>query len=119
MNMRTRRVSAQSGASLTGTASASKKACAPPSRIRLTLRRREHPGQTIKLPGLHRRDLHEHQHGAAARHGANVWIGKVPHGHWKTTTFVAGPGVTGLTAPCVIDGPMEGDIFRAYLEQLL
>jgi transposase len=46
-------------------------------------------------------------------------IGKVPQGHWKTTTFVAGLRVTGLTAPCVIDGPMDGDVFRAYVEQLL
>src|ERR1700682_4591021 len=35
-------------------------------------------------------------------------IGKIPHGHWKTTTFVAGLRSTALTAPCVIDGPMNG-----------
>jgi len=46
-------------------------------------------------------------------------IGKVPHGHWKTTTFVAGLRSNALTAPCVIDGPMNGDAFLAYVEQIL
>jgi transposase len=46
-------------------------------------------------------------------------IGKVPHGHWKTTTFVAGLRSTALTAPCVIDGPMNGNAFLAYVEQVL
>lgn len=44
---------------------------------------------------------------------------KLPHGHWKTTTFVAGLRVGGIAAPCVIDGPMNGLIFRAYVEQFL
>jgi transposase len=44
---------------------------------------------------------------------------KVPHGHWKTTTFLAGLRVGALTAPCVVDGPMTGDTFRAYVEQIL
>jgi len=43
----------------------------------------------------------------------------VPWGHWKTTTFVAALGVDGVTAPCVLDGPMNGDSFRAYVEQCL
>ena len=46
-------------------------------------------------------------------------IGKVPHGHWKTTTFVAGLRTTALTAPCVIDGPMNTNAFLAYVEQVL
>lgn len=46
-------------------------------------------------------------------------IGKVPFGHWKTTTFVAGLRSTALTAPCVIDGPMNGNAFLAYVEQVL
>ncbi|MGZ3294343.1 MAG: IS630 family transposase [Xanthobacteraceae bacterium] len=46
-------------------------------------------------------------------------IGKVPHGHWKTTTFVAGLRTTALTAPGVIDGPMNGNAFLAYVEQIL
>jgi transposase len=43
----------------------------------------------------------------------------VPHGHWKTTTFVAALRVDGLGAPMVIDGAMTGDLFVAYVEQIL
>lgn len=46
-------------------------------------------------------------------------VGKIPHGHWKTTTFVAGLRSSELTAPCVIDGPMNGNAFIAYVEQVL
>src|SRR3954452_12085234 len=46
-------------------------------------------------------------------------VGKIPHGHWKTTTFVEGLGSTALTASCVIDGPMNGNAFLAYMEQVL
>lgn len=46
-------------------------------------------------------------------------IGKIPHGHWKTTTFVAALRSTTLTAPGVIDGPMNGNAFLAYVEQVL
>jgi transposase len=43
----------------------------------------------------------------------------VPHGHWATTTFVAGLRLSGLTAPMVIGGPMDGEAFRAYVAQVL
>ena len=43
----------------------------------------------------------------------------VPHGHWKTTTFVAALGVAGMAAPLVIDGPVNGDLFVAYVERVL
>ena len=43
----------------------------------------------------------------------------VPHGHWKTTTFVAALGADGLTAPLVVDGAMTGDLFVAYVERVL
>jgi transposase len=46
-------------------------------------------------------------------------IGKVPHGHWKTTTFVAGLRHDAITAPLVVDCPMNGEIFLAYVEQFL
>ena len=46
-------------------------------------------------------------------------IAAVPHAHWKTSTFVAGLRVNGLTAPLVIDGAMNGETFRAYVEQIL
>ena len=43
----------------------------------------------------------------------------VPHGHWKTTTFTAGLRLDGLIAPMVLDGPMNGAAFVAYVEQVL
>lgn len=43
----------------------------------------------------------------------------IPHGHWKTTTFVAALRTDGLTAPLVIDGAMNGDLFVAYVERVL
>jgi transposase len=46
-------------------------------------------------------------------------IGHVPLGHWATVTFVAGLRHTGIVAPMLINGPMNGEIFLAYLEQCL
>ena len=46
-------------------------------------------------------------------------VDAVPHGHWKTTTFVAAPRADGLVAPVVIDGAMNGDLFVAYAHQVL
>jgi transposase len=43
----------------------------------------------------------------------------VPHGHWKTTTFVGALRLSGMTAPMVLDGPMDGAWFLAYVEQVL
>lgn len=43
----------------------------------------------------------------------------VPHGHWKTTTFTAGLRRSGVVAPMVLDGPMDGVCFLAYVEQVL
>jgi hypothetical protein len=43
----------------------------------------------------------------------------IPQGHWKTTTFVAGLRLTGMTAPMVLDGPMNGAAFLAYVQQVL
>ena len=43
----------------------------------------------------------------------------VPHGHWKTTTFTGALRLTGMTAPMVLDGPMNGTVFLAYAEQVL
>ena len=43
----------------------------------------------------------------------------VLHGHWKTTTFVGALRLQGMTAPMVLDGPMHGAAFLAYVEQLL
>lgn len=43
----------------------------------------------------------------------------VPHGHWQTTTFIAALRQDRIAAPCVFDGPMNADCFRAYVEQCL
>ena len=43
----------------------------------------------------------------------------VPFGHWKTMTFVAGLRLSGLTAPWVLDGPMDGEAFRVYVRDVL
>ena len=43
----------------------------------------------------------------------------VPQGHWMTTTFVAALRTTGLTAPMVVDGAINGDLFVAYVTQIL
>ena len=43
----------------------------------------------------------------------------IPHGHWKTTTFVAGLRLSGMVAPLVLDGPINGVNFLAYVEQIL
>jgi transposase len=43
----------------------------------------------------------------------------VPHGHWKTTTFVVALRIDGLTAPTVIDRVMNGELFEAYVQQQL
>jgi len=44
---------------------------------------------------------------------------KVPHGHWKTSTFVAALRHNRVTAPLLLDGPMNGPSFLAYVEQVL
>jgi transposase len=43
----------------------------------------------------------------------------VPHGHWKTTTFVAALRNSGMVAPMVLDGPINGIAFQAYVDQVL
>jgi hypothetical protein len=46
-------------------------------------------------------------------------IAKVPHGYWKTLTFIAGLRADGICAPCVLDGPINGRSFLAWVEQCL
>ena len=47
------------------------------------------------------------------------FVAAVPHGHWNTTTFLAGLRHDGIVAPAVFDGPINGRSFRAYVEQFL
>ena len=46
-------------------------------------------------------------------------VAAIPHGHWKTMTFIAGLRCDGLTAPWVIEGAMDGDAFERYIETQL
>jgi transposase len=45
--------------------------------------------------------------------------GKVPHGHWKVTTLVAAMTVCGIQAAMTVDGALNGDLFVAFVEQVL
>jgi transposase len=57
------------------------------------------------------------RHGRAKR-GQRV-VAPVPHGHWKTSTFLAALRHDRITAPCVFDGAINGERFLAYVEQAL
>ena len=46
-------------------------------------------------------------------------LAKVPHGHWQTMTFLAALRHDRITAPLVMDGPINGESFKAYVEQIL
>ena len=46
-------------------------------------------------------------------------IASVPHGHWQTTIFLAGLRHDRIVAPLVIDGAINGELFLAYVEQML
>jgi hypothetical protein len=46
-------------------------------------------------------------------------VASVPWGHWKTTTFLGALRHDGLVAPCAFDGPINGEKFRAWVEQFL
>src|ERR1700757_1500987 len=46
-------------------------------------------------------------------------VAKVPHGHWKTLTFIGALRCDGITAPCVLDGPINAVSFLAYVTQFL
>jgi len=46
-------------------------------------------------------------------------LSSVPHGHWLTTTFLAAIRHDAICAPCVFDGPIDGESFRAWVTQFL
>ena len=46
-------------------------------------------------------------------------VARIPHGHWKTMTFLAALRCDAITAPCVFDGPINGESFLSYVEQIL
>lgn len=43
----------------------------------------------------------------------------IPHGHWKTTTLVAALSTSGIVAPMILDGAMDGEMFTAYVTHIL
>ncbi len=57
------------------------------------------------------------RYGRAPR-GQRLRVG-IPHGHWKTTTFVAGLRRDGIVAPFVLDGPINRTAFETYVERVL
>ena len=63
-------------------------------------------GLNTKLARLHGR----------CRRGERL-VASLPHGHWRTTTFIAGLRAAGLTAPMLLPGALDGLAFRAYVEQ--
>src|SRR4051812_13898448 len=46
-------------------------------------------------------------------------VGRAPHGHWSSATFIAALRHDRLSAPWIIDGPMDGTLFLTYLEKVL
>jgi transposase len=46
-------------------------------------------------------------------------VDKTPHGHWKTTTLIAALGIGGMQCSTVVDGSVNGDVFEAFVEQVL
>jgi transposase len=68
------------------------------------------PTRPLQLPIQNRRNHHSFLKAASA---------KVPHGHWKNLTFVAALRCGGIDALCVFDGPINGESFKAYVEQVL
>lgn len=59
----------------------------------------------------------DRRHGRAPE-GERVY-GAAPHGHWKTTTLVAAIRLGGMAAPMTVNGSLDGDLFVAYVEQVL
>ena len=71
--------------------------------------------------GLPGRDRIEHQDGAAlwTLAGRQPLLGVLPHGHWRTSTLIAALRHDRIGAPLLIDGPMDGVMFLAYVQQVL
>lgn len=46
-------------------------------------------------------------------------VDKSPHGHWQTTTLIAALGIEGIRCSTVVDGPVDADIFGAFVGQVL
>jgi len=53
-----------------------------------------------------------------APRGARL-VDKVPHGHWMTTTLIGALGIDGVRCSTVVDGPVNADVFTAFVDQVL
>ena len=80
------------------------------------MRRRREPSSFLEA--FRRAPGRDQARGGWGQRGERL-VQAAPHGHWRTTTFVAGLRSTGLVAPLVLDGPMNGPVFLAYVEQFL
>jgi transposase len=59
-----------------------------------------------------------------ARHRGRCPLGQrclstIPHGHWQSSTFIAALRHESIEAPFLVEGPVDAEVFRAYLEQVL
>ena len=75
------------------------------------------PARLVFIDGTWAKTNMTRTHGYAPR-GERL-VEAVPHGHWHTTTFVGALTVRGFVAPTVVDGAINGDLFRAYVEKVL
>ena len=75
------------------------------------------PGRLVFIDETWAKTNMTRTHGRCAR-GARL-VAKVPHGRWRTLTFLAALRSDRIDAPCVIDGPINGASFLAYVEQVL
>ena len=75
--------------------------------------------QHEKRPNWRRRRQPSDARRRASKPRGKRLIDKVPHGHWKTSTFLAPLRNDRIEAPCLYDGPINGERFLAYVEQFL
>ncbi|MGA8949168.1 MAG: IS630 family transposase [Xanthobacteraceae bacterium] len=75
------------------------------------------PSRLVFIDGTWAKTNMTRSHGRAPR-GQRL-VAKAPHGRWRTLTFLAALRRDRIEAPCVIDGPINGESFLAYVEQLL
>ncbi len=82
---------------------------------------REPTGAGSVQAAVHRRDVGQDQHDAIAwpSHAGPATGGKVPHGHWKTTTLIAALGHRGIRCSTTVDGAVNREVFEAFVEQVL
>ena len=104
-----------------------KKRCSRLSRHAATLHAGASDGDPGRIVSIPRSSSSSTRHGsrptwhrcAAGDPRVNACAAYAPHGHWRTLTFLGALRCDRLAAPCVFDGPINGQCFRAYVEQQL